>query len=290
MKITMIFIDGFGIGEDDKHKNPFKVAETKGFNYIFNNYRIFNTDTTLGVDGLPQSATGQTTIFTGVNAAKVLGRHLNAQPNEILKKIIYKNNIFLELKKNNLKVTNSNVYRDSYIENLYSGGNLKPKPSVTTIMTHSAKIKFRTIKDYNDENGIYHDLSGDILENNRFHVDKITPEMAAQRLFNISRENDFTLFEFFLTDIIGHKKNLNKAVEIIERLDKFLYRYINLIDLDNEAIVITSDHGNIEDSSIGTHTFNNVPTMLINNRLKNEDFKVKDLCDIMPMLLKISKY
>ncbi|HEY9807154.1 MAG TPA: hypothetical protein V6D04_11335, partial [Candidatus Obscuribacterales bacterium] len=35
-------------------------------------------DATLGVPGLPQSATGQTALFTGCNAPAFLGRHQSA--------------------------------------------------------------------------------------------------------------------------------------------------------------------------------------------------------------------
>ena len=36
----------------------------------------------LGIEGLPQSATGQTALFTGINAAQLLGRHLFGFPNQ----------------------------------------------------------------------------------------------------------------------------------------------------------------------------------------------------------------
>ena len=51
-----------------------------------NNFRaeydgiIVPTDATLDVPGYPQSATGQTAIFTGVNAAEIKQGHINVLP------------------------------------------------------------------------------------------------------------------------------------------------------------------------------------------------------------------
>jgi len=112
MKIIFLFIDGFGIVQDDKSKNPVIAANTPNIDYMFGRYEVVKTDASLGIPGLPQSATGQTAIFTGINASKVLGRHLSGQPTITLKKIIYKNNLFAELLKRGLKETNSKVDRE----------------------------------------------------------------------------------------------------------------------------------------------------------------------------------
>jgi len=77
----MIFLDGVGIGNDDPSCNPFFKNEFKTFTQIFGDTPseknsslsgdktfLFPTDANLGVNGLPQSGTGQVTIFTGVNA------------------------------------------------------------------------------------------------------------------------------------------------------------------------------------------------------------------------------
>ena len=85
-RIVLLFIDGLGIGDNDPDKNP--CANTKLYyfrNTLDQNYPrelnphgiAFGLDANLGVPGLPQSATGQTALFTGVNAPELLGRHLN---------------------------------------------------------------------------------------------------------------------------------------------------------------------------------------------------------------------
>ena len=74
MKMIFIFIDGFGIGKEDASVNPLANPELPNINYILNKAGAIPTDACLDVPGLPQSATGQTTIFTGQNASKVLAK------------------------------------------------------------------------------------------------------------------------------------------------------------------------------------------------------------------------
>src|SRR5207249_8232782 len=51
-------------------------------------------DATLGVPGLPQSATGQATILTGVNAPRRVGRHVSAIPNRRVRELLEEDNLF----------------------------------------------------------------------------------------------------------------------------------------------------------------------------------------------------
>lgn len=100
-KVLMIFIDGFGLGarRDD---NPYFFARTPFFDQLLGGHILYAdsqvvqgdravmipTDACLGVPGIPQSATGQTTLWTGINAAQAVGRHINAYPTPKLREII----------------------------------------------------------------------------------------------------------------------------------------------------------------------------------------------------------
>lgn len=287
MRMIFIFIDGFGIGEECEDKNPIYFTKTPNIDYIFNNFKVIPTDATLGVPGLPQSATGQTTIFTGENASKVLGRHLHAQPTQALKDIINKKNLFSELMKIGLKVTNSNVYRQKYLDNLTNLKDKRLKPSVTTVMSLASGITLRTVEDYKKGNGVYHDITGQILVDSGYDLTPITVEEAAKNLYNISREYDFTLYEHFMTDIIGHTMDRNKAIDEIKLLDDFLGELLKRVDLEKDIIFITSDHGNIEDISVKTHTYNKVPTIIISKNNKYDNLHIDSLVDIFPTVLKI---
>ena len=287
MRMIFIFIDGFGLGGEDASKNPLKAARTPNLDRIFSEYAVFPADAALGVPGLPQSATGQTAIFTGINAPAALGRHLNAQPTITLKNIINSNNLFKELKSRGFKVTNANTYRQGYLDRMYDPAERKYRPSVTSVMTMSADIPFRKVEHYKNGRGVYHDITGKIIKESGYDVDTITPAEAAQRLYNISRDYDFTLYEHFLTDIVGHSMDMKAAIAEIELLDEFLGSLFGLVDLKQNIIFISSDHGNIEDISVKTHTYNKVPIIVAGNLPVGYKPEIHSLLDIMPAVLEI---
>lgn len=287
MKMIFLFIDGFGLGSGDKAVNPIRAARAPNIDYIFKTFRVIPTDATMGVPGLPQSATGQTAIFTGVNASRILGRHLHGQPTITLRNILNENNLFKEMLSRGLSVTNVNGYRQEYLEKMLDPKERRYRPSVTSVMTMSAGLKFRTAEDYQQGRSVYHDITGQILNDSGYDVKVITPGEAAHRLYDISRGYDFTLFEHFMPDIIGHKMDMGLAVAEIELLDSFLGELVKLADPEKDIIFITSDHGNIEDISVKTHTFNKVPTIIIGRVPEESVAGITTLTDIMPAVLRI---
>lgn len=285
LRMIFIFIDGLGLGEKDAARNPIYAAAAPCFDYIFNKCGAIAADATLGVPGLPQSATGQTAIVTGVNAPMLLGRHLNAQPSSTLKKVIKEDNIFKRLIKAGYKVTNANVYRQEYLDKMNDPAEKRYKPSVSSVMTMSAGLPFRMVEDYRNGKGIYHDITGRIIVESGYDAEIITPGEAARRLYSISREYDFTFFEHFMTDIIGHKMDRSLAIEEVRLLDAFIGEVLKLADPERDVIFITSDHGNIEDITIKTHTMNKVPVIIIGGGNRGRTVKISSLLDIMPAVL-----
>ncbi len=286
MKVIFIFLDGVGIGKKDRTTNPVYATQQQVLARLIDNAR-FQADASMGVEGLPQSATGQTAIFTGVNAPKVLNRHLSGQPTISLKKVIYKSNIFSELVKMGYKVTSSNVYRDEYLENMLNVKDRKHRPSVTSVMSMAADVEFRTVNEFINENGVYHDITGETLKESGYEVDTVTPKRAAQNLYRLSRNYDFTLYEHFLTDIQGHKADFGEAVDLIDRLDNFFEELMKQMDFEEDVLIMTSDHGNIEDVSVHTHTMNKVPVVVLGKKAENIKTQVHSLTDIMPFILEV---
>src|SRR5437899_13004601 len=83
--LLLFFIDGLGIGTRGPH-NPFDgLTDTEPL-AIFQNEipdipfegLLTATDARRGVEGRPQSASGQTTILTGINAPAALRAHQHA--------------------------------------------------------------------------------------------------------------------------------------------------------------------------------------------------------------------
>lgn len=287
MKMIMIFIDGFGIGEADPHRNPCHVADMKNFNALVQRYGVYVTDATLGVEGLPQSATGQTTIYTGVNASKAIGRHWSARPTQALRDIIMEDNLFISLKRKGFKASFANVYTSEYLQHMQENPRGIYKPSVTTLLCLSSQTPFLLLDDYQKGYGLLHDITGRKLAERGYDVPLISPAQAAENLYRVSRENDLTLFEFFMTDIIGHSMDMENAVLELELIDQMLGRLIQLMDLKEDIVVITSDHGNIEDLSVKTHTMNPVPTLIAGENVNRDQINIRSLMDIQPAILEI---
>ncbi len=287
MKMLFVFIDGLGIGNKNESINPIYRCKADTIIRLLESKETIPIDTSLGVEGLPQSATGQTAIFTGVNASKILGRHLSGQPTITLRNIISHNNLFKKLINMGFTVTNSNVYREKYITEITAPLNKKQKPSVTTVMCISTGTSLRTTKQYIEGKGIYHDITGRILSDLGYNTPIISPEEAAQNFYAISRNYSFTLFEHFMTDIAGHSLNMDMSIKRILILDKFLHALLTLIDYNNDILVITSDHGNIENMSIKTHTLNKVPFIFLGNKAASLSTRMVSLIDIMPAVLNL---
>ncbi|MEJ6950007.1 alkaline phosphatase family protein [Natronospora cellulosivora (SeqCode)] len=286
MKVLLFFIDGLGLGSNNPQENPIIAANTIYLDRILNNEFaiMIPTDATLGVKGIPQSATGQTTLFTGVNAAKIMGHHISGFPGPGLRKIIFEGNLFKSLKERGKKVTFANAYSQPYLKNFLSGDT---KGSVTTNMVLSADLEFRLTDLLITGNAVYRDMTNKLINDLDSRIPLIKHEEAAKNLAKIVRENDLTLYEYFQTDRVGHKQNFEEAIELIENIDKFIGQVIEELDFSDTLLIITSDHGNIEDLSVKTHTLNMVPTILIGAKKEEIEGKIRSLTDITPAILEL---
>src|SRR3990170_3141448 len=100
MSLLLVFLDGVGLGEADPAHNPWVAAHTQTLRSLLgrplagaervdlNGTLLIPTDATLGVAGLPQSATGQTALLTGLNAPALVGRHVTAYPTTPLRPLL----------------------------------------------------------------------------------------------------------------------------------------------------------------------------------------------------------
>lgn len=279
MHFVMIFLDGFGLGNE--RDNPIVAAHTPyldellGGHYFWGqerkieNGRVFLTplDASLDVPGIPQSATGQTTLWTGVNGAKALGFHLNAYPNEKLASIIADKSIFKQLAGLGKKVTFANTFTDAYDEMIATG---KRRHTASTLSALAGGVRLRRVADLLAGKGVYHDMTNEILRDLAGSVDipLISPFEAGQNLGKIALEYNFTLYEFFQTDVRGHKQDWEKAVSLVEQIDEFIGGFMSVVGRSQEDVawLLTSDHGNIEDFSVKGHTQNPVPALAWSNR------------------------
>ena len=108
---------------------------------------------------------------------------------------------------------------------------------------------------------------------------------AAEVLASLVAENRFTLYEYFITDKIGHKQDLQLAKTTLQNLALLIRELLVRLDLNKTSVILTSDHGNIEDLSSRNHTLNPVPTIVWgrdNNRIATG---ISTLADITPAIV-----
>ena len=262
-RVIFIFIDGLGIGDRNPDVNPLAAFEPKILRLYQDTLGPFPfqgqclvTDAQLEVAGTPQSATGQTALLTGVNAAAHLGRHLQGFPDRTLKGLIAEHSLFRRLKQAGLQVTFANTYTPGFFE--------KPPrwPSVTTVMCETARVPLHRLDDLVAQRSVFMDFTNRILRERGHQVPLRTPSEAARILLDLSRNYHLCLYEYFLTDLTGHRGNLEEAVRLLEQLDDFLFAVIQGADLETTSVIISSDHGNIEKMDQKQHTTNPVGTLL----------------------------
>lgn len=288
MSVGLLFFDGIGIGENDPTKNPFARYKSKFFR-IFNdsgdftaeyNGIIVPTDASLNIPGYPQSATGQTAILTGVNASEIMQSHINGFPTPTLRKILLSESIFLKLKSLGKKVTFANAYSKHYFE--LRGDRL----SATTYAVLASQVPFRWYdKDLQEKKALPADLTGEFLKIFYPDVEMITPEESGKIMANLIDNYDFVMYEFPFTDEAGHSQDFELALKYIDRIERFLESLLLNVDLSQHLIILTSDHGNLEDLSVKTHTLNKVPTIIWGRGKEIVSAKIKSILDIAPTII-----
>ena len=287
MSVLLFFIDGLGIGT----RGPFNPLDgladaeplaifleeipTTPFEGI-----VVPTDACLGVEGRPQSASGQTTILTGINVPEKLGYHKQGFPNSAMLEIIRDHSIFLQLMRAGIEpITFANTYTQRFFDE-------RPRwVSATTAAVEAAGVRFRTVPDLKAGRAVYQDFTNAVLIERGEDVKPRTPDEAATVLARIAGEHRFTLYEYFITDKVGHKQDVQAARLVLTNLAAFIRGVLTRIDLDRTSVILTSDHGNVEDLSSRNHTLNSVPTIVWGVNRERIASRIKNLADITPAIV-----
>ncbi len=287
--VLLFFIDGLGIGKREKN-NPLAVAgnleplanfQNENSPTIFDGILV-PTDARLGVEGRPQSASGQTTILTGINAPQFLGFHKQGFPNQVLREMIKENSIFLQLKRRRIE---PNVFANAYTPQFFEQ---TPRwKSATTCAAEAADLQFRRLADLLGRKAVFHDFTNKSLQTRGFDIPLFSVAEAGGILADLTRKHRFTLYEHFLTDKIGHAQDFAKAAEHLPLLAAFIRELLVKTDLEKTTVILTSDHGNLEDLSVRTHTLNDVPTIIWGRKRIEIAGRIKSLADITPTILNL---
>jgi len=304
MKFLFLFLDGVGLGANNMDINPFAKAEMPNLMRLLDGQRLLELppgvvleserasllplDACLGVEGLPQSASGQATLITGQNIPALIGEHFGPKPNPTIREVLGNGNLFNTLKEAGKKVSLLNAYPQGYFDAIESGKRL---PGAIAMAMRKSNIPLKTEHDLFAGQALSADFNG---QGWRQHLGyEETPQLsfnqAGEMLTSLTQEYDFAFFEFWLSDVLGHRKDMDEACLWLKRFDQVLGGLVNTWKDDQGLILITSDHGNLEDLSTRRHTFNPVPALVIGSPELRKGFveNLNDLMDITPAILKL---
>jgi hypothetical protein len=285
MGILLLFFDGIGVGLDDPARNPFAEIDPGWLTPVAGRPPVDGTgfkplDATLGVPGLPQSATGQTTLLTGVNAARHIGHHQVGTPGPSLRPLLKTESLFLKLTRSGARPTFANAFSREHLESP------RPRWSASTRAYLAAELPFR-MWDREGKDGIAlsHDYVGEWMTARGYPMPLRTAGEAAEILCRLTDEHDFVLYEYFLTDLAGHRGTRKEQVEQARRAISLVGEVLARLDPEHHQLVVTSDHGNLEESEHKRHTLNPVPLLTWGARSDEVLSRIDAMTDVTPAIV-----
>ncbi len=301
MKTLFLFLDGIGLGSDNPETNPFVRANMPHLESLLGGKKLTGStapyenehlsliaaDPNLGVKGLPQSATGQAVLLTGINIPAELGYHYGPKPNPEVAQYLDGGTLFSKTVKAGKKTALLNAYPPRYFDGIDSGKRLYS--SIPLALTN-AGISLFTDKDYYEGNALSADFTGEGWHEFLGFPDApiFEPEAAGKKLGELASQYDFSFFEYWASDYAGHKQDMPWAIRQLETFDSVLKGLLEAWQAEEGLIVLTSDHGNMEDLSTRKHTAAQVPLIIFGNSNARRDFVgITQLSEIAPA---ISKY
>lgn len=216
-------------------------------------------DATLGVDGLPQSGTGQTALLAGVNAAVLHGRHQPHVPPVALRELLAERNIFRRVIARGGQATFANPFGPGYWEAVASR---RIRRSASVIAAEGAGLRFRDAADLRNGRAVSWDVTNAAMRARDIEAPLVAPEQAGIHLAQLAYDHDLVFYESFLPDLAGHGRLDMGVPEAMALLDGLLGGALATLR-PQDTLLLTSDHGNVESIAAPTHTRNPVPLLVV---------------------------
>lgn len=279
-RVLLVFVDGLGLGRPDPALNPLYRGDCPRLTACLE-HDCVPVDAGLGVPGLPQSATGQTALLTGINAPAAIGRHVEGFPHAALKDLIRGNNLFARVRAAGLTATFANAY---WLPDQASVRDLRLQ-SVTTVAALDGLGGVRLGDALTRGDAVYQDLTRALLRPRGYTGPLVTPAQSACDLAALAARHHFTLFEYFQSDRAGHSGDPAQVARVLGELEAFWDELERATARHGVALALASDHGNIEDAGVRTHTTNPVPFGFRGADADSLRARARRLTDIAPLLL-----
>ncbi|MFC1790927.1 alkaline phosphatase family protein [Gemmatimonadota bacterium] len=269
-RVLLVFLDGVGIGPADPDTNPFLRTELPTLRSLLGgrfptldhsetahgDAVAFPLDALLGVQGLPQSGTGQTALLTGENAPALFGRHFGPWVPVALRPLLRERNLLTRALSSGVSCTFANAYPTDFSTSRWAR-----RPAGPPLAAEAAGLLNR----HEEALALGQALASEIVNDGwrthlgLAHLPLVSPQEAGANLARLAGGARLTFFAHYTTDYVGHCGNMEDAVQALERVDAFLDGLTAALP-PRTLLVVASDHGNIEDLT-GGHTLN--PTLCL---------------------------
>ncbi len=297
-RVVCLFLDGVGLGPPDPQVNPLVRADMPTFRELLDGYPLVEipapvstsrahlvpVDACFGVSGRPQSATGQAAILTGLPVPLLLDGHYGPRPDARIRRWIERGNLFTRLVRRGLSFSFCNAYPRRYFQDVRRGRRLLSAIPYAAVV---AGQRLLSAADLRSGRALTADFTGELWHTRLGYADTPvrSPREAGRRLGTIAREHSLTFFEHWFTDLLGHRRDLEGGVAMLERFDAFLAGLLEEIDGSETLVLVCSDHGNLEDCSHRGHTTHPALTVLIGRHLRDLVAGIRRLDDLAPAIL-----
>jgi len=273
-----------GLGEPDPLRNPFAAAHAPtltalaGGPWLRDLGRVSEPgravsalDATLGHPGRPQSATGQSTLLTGRDAVAVMGGPYGPWPGPRLRAFLERDTLFHDAAAAapGVGAALANAYPDAYLEALArpTGRHRRARAPAAVVAARAADVPLRGREAWAAGRAVAPDFDGGGWQRSasgggvqRHGVGDVGRE--ARRLAALAADHPLTYLDVWVTDQVGHRAELATATALVERLDRFVAALLAAL-ASRVTLVVTSDHGNLEDALDRRHTHAEVPLIAV---------------------------
>lgn len=281
-RLLFILVDGLGLGSHDPCLNPIYDGACPCLQRLLDDHSV-PIDAGMGMPGVPQSATGQTALMTGINAAREMGRHVEGFPGPKLREIVRAHNLYDQLAARGVTATFANAY---YVSDMAAVESRRIQ-SVTTVAALKAFGCVRDAQAMLAHQAVYQDLTRESLRERGYDGPLTTPAEAGRDLLSIAAGYDFTLFEYFQTDRAGHKLPRDGVRRVLALFDEFLAAVLPFAADPGHLLVMTSDHGNIEVADSSGHSMNPVPLVAVGEGAAVLQQRIQALTDVTPAIVSL---
>jgi 2,3-bisphosphoglycerate-independent phosphoglycerate mutase len=294
-----VFLDGVGIGPADAARNAFAAARLPTLRALlggrlpvqddldaegriaFDRAVLVAADATLGVDGTPQSGTGQTALLTGHNAAETYGRHFGPWVPTVLRDLLARDNLLSRAAAAGARPAFANAYPIAAAD---ADPRIFRRPAAPPLAARAAGVLTRDLPALLAGDAVASSITNERWTQASPHeVPPVTAEEAGRRLARIAAAAHATLFAHYDTDYAGHRGGLPAAIAALEKVDAFLTGVVAEMT-DDTLLVVSSDHGNLEDAEAG-HTRNPVPVLAVGPGHDEIAARVHAITDVAPAML-----